>query len=278
MIRIDAHQHFWKYDPQTLPWISEEMEILQKNYLPPDLKTELDQSGIDGCVAVQAAQSEEETRFLLRLADEYHFIQGVVGWVDLRDYNVKSRLAHFARHPKMKGVRHIVQDEQDDMFLLDPDFMRGVRLLPELDLTYDILIYERHLPVALQFVSFLSDCRMVVDHLAKPVISQKKMSPWQENIRSLGQYPQVYCKLSGMVTEAQPDRWKVDDFTAYLDVVFEAFGTEKLMFGSDWPVCKLAAEYQQVVEVLNRYMEQFTEEEKRRVYGQNAVDFYNLDV
>jgi L-fuconolactonase len=278
MVKIDAHQHFWKYDPASLPWISEQMSVLKEDYLPPDLKAEMDKAGFDGCVAVQASQDEAETNFLLELAEQYDFVKGVVGWVDLQTYGVKSRLAHFARYPKMKGVRHIVQDEPDDQFLLNPDFMRGVKALPEFDLTYDILIFEKHLPVALQFVSYLPACRLVVDHIAKPLISKREFTPWQENMRSLGRYQNVYCKLSGMVTEADWQHWKPEDFTAYLDVAVEAFGTEKLMLGSDWPVCRLAGEYSKVMEIFDRYLEQFSEEEKARIYGQNAIDFYKLDV
>lgn len=278
MVKIDAHQHFWKYDPASLPWISEQMSVLKEDYLPPDLKAEMDKAGFNGCVAVQASQDEAETNFLLELAEQYDFVKGVVGWVDLQAYGVKSRLAHFARYPKMKGVRHIVQDEPDDQFLLNPDFMRGVKALPEFDLTYDILIFEKHLPVALQFVSYLPACRLVVDHIAKPLISKREFTPWQENMRSLGRYQNVYCKLSGMVTEADWQHWKPEDFTAYLDVAVEAFGTEKLMLGSDWPVCRLAGEYSKVMEIFDRYLEQFSEEEKARIYGQNAIDFYKLDV
>jgi len=227
---------------------------------------------------VQADQSEAETDFILQLADKYDFIKGVVGWVDLRDYNVRSRLAHFAKYDKLVGVRHIVQDEPDDQFLLDPEFMRGVKALPEFDLAYDILIYEKHLPVTLQFVSFLPECRLVVDHLAKPNIARAQRSPWRENMLSLGKYPNVYCKLSGLVTEADWQNWKAEDFTYYLDVVVEAFGTDRLMIGSDWPVCLLAAEYPQVMEVIDRYIAQFTEQEKARIYGQNAIDFYHLKI
>lgn len=278
MIKIDTHQHFWKYDPEQLPWINEDMAVLKNDYLPPDLKAQMDKAKVDGCVAVQAVQSEEETNFLLDLAEEYDYIKGVVGWVDLQDFSVKSRLAHFSKYPKMKGVRHIVQDEPDDEFMLDPDFMKGVKALPEFDLSYDLLIFEHHLPVALQFVSFLPGCRLVVDHLAKPLIAKGELTPWQQNMRSLGRYQNVHCKLSGMVTEADWENWKPEDFTAYLDVAFEAFGPEKLMLGSDWPVCKLAAEYTEVMEVFDRFMEQLSEEEKTMIYGQNAIDFYKLDV
>jgi L-fuconolactonase len=278
MNKIDAHQHFWNYDKDALPWINDDMVVLRQDFMPPELKTEMDTTSFDGCVAVQAVQTEEETNFLLDLANQYDYIKGVVGWVDLQDISVKSRLSHFSKYPKMKGVRHIVQDEPDDEFLLNPDFMQGVKSLPEFDLTYDILIFEHHLPVALQFVSYLPGCRLVVDHLAKPLIAEGELTPWQQNMRSMGRYQNVYCKLSGMVTEADLENWKPDDFTAYLDVAFEAFGPEKLMLGSDWPVCKLAAEYTQVMEVFDRYLEQFSEEEKAMIYGQNAIDFYQLEV
>jgi len=277
MIKIDAHQHFWQYNLQSLPWISDDMPVLQQDYLPPQLQEVMNQRGFDACVAVQAQQSEAESDFLLQLADQYDFIRGVVGWVDLRAYSVGSRLAHFAQHPKFKGVRHIVQDEPEEQFLLDPAFLRGIKMLSQLNLTYDILIYERQLPAALQFAAYLPEVRLVVDHLAKPKIAARELTPWQENIRSLAQYPNVYCKLSGMVTEADWQQWKADDFTAYLDVVLEAFGPERLMIGSDWPVCLLAASYEQVMEIVDRFLEQLSDAERQRVYGQNAIDFYNLN-
>lgn len=278
MFTIDAHQHFWQYDPEQLSWIGDHMQILKQDYLPPDLKSEMDKSGFNGCVAVQASQSEAETDFLLNLANQYDYIKGVVGWVDLCDYNVKGRLRHYAQFPKLCGIRHIVHDEADDYFMLRPDFMRGVKMLPEFGLTYDLLIFEKHLPVALQFVSYLPECRLVVDHIAKPKIAAGALSPWQENIRSLASYPNVYCKLSGMLTEADWKNWKVSDFKPYLDVIFDAFGTDRLMIGSDWPVCRLAGEYEEVMAVVVDYMEHFSEGEKKKVLGQNAVDFYKLSM
>lgn len=276
MLKIDAHQHFWKYDPAKLGWINNDMQVLKKDYLPPDLKAEMDKTGYDGCVAVQASQSEEETDFLLALAKQYEYIKGVVGWVDLCDYNVKSRLAHYAKQPKLCGIRHIVHDEADDYFLLRPDFMRGVKMLEEFDLTYDILIFEKHLPVTLQFVSYLPESRLVVDHIAKPRIAAAELSPWKENMRSLAKYPNVYCKLSGMVTEADWHKWKPDDFNPYLDVVFEAFGTDRLMIGSDWPVCRLAGEYDEVMAVVESYISQLSQDEQAAILGGNAINFYQL--
>lgn len=276
MLKIDAHQHFWKYDPVKLSWINDAMQILQQDYLPPDLKKEMDKAGFDGCVAVQASQSEEETDFLLQLAEQYDFIKGVVGWVDLCDFNVKSRLRHYAQSPKLCGIRHIVHDEADDYFLLRPDFMRGVNMLAEFDLTYDILIFEKHLPVTLQFVSYLPDCRLVVDHIAKPRIAAAELDPWRDNMRSLAKYTNVYCKLSGMVTEADWQHWKAEDFNKYLDTALEAFGADRLMIGSDWPVCRLAAEYEEVMGIVKNYIDQLSEDEKAKILGQNAINFYQL--
>ncbi|MDF9795600.1 L-fuconolactonase [Catalinimonas alkaloidigena] len=277
-MKIDAHQHFWKYDPLKLGWINDAMQVLKRDYLPPDLKREMDKTGFDGCVAVQASQSEEETDFLLAQAEQYNYIKGVVGWVDLCDYNVKNRLTHYAQFPKLCGMRHIVHDEEDDYFLLRPDFMRGVKMLKEFDLTYDILIFEKHLAVTLQYVSYFPESRLVVDHIAKPRIATAELSPWKENIRSLAEYPNVYCKLSGMVTEADWKNWKPDDFKIYLDVVFEAFGTNKLMIGSDWPVCRLAAEYEEVMAVVENYISQLSQDEQARILGGNAIDFYQLSI
>ena len=276
MVRIDSHQHFWHYTPSTHGWITDEMKVLKRDYLPPDLKQELDANEVAGCVAVQAAQTEQETQFLLDQADAYPFVRGVVGWVDLQDAAVEERLAHWARHPKFVGVRHIVQSEADEHFLMRPAFLRGVRLLSKFDLTYDLLIQEDQLLVARSFVDELPTAKLVVDHLAKPKIAAHGLSPWQENIRALAERPNVYCKLSGMVTEADWHHWQPDDFAPYLDVVVEAFGTDRVMVGSDWPVCSLAASYAQVKEITDRYFASFTAAEQARVFGQNAIDFYQL--
>jgi len=278
MIKIDAHQHFWKYDPKRFAWINDSMSVLKQDFLPPDLKEEMDKSGFDGCVAVQASQSEEETDFLLKLAAEYDYIKGVVGWVDLCDINVKSRLQHYAQEKKLCGIRHVVQDEPDDYFLLRPDFMKGVKMLPEFNLTYDILIFENHLPVALQFVGYMPECRFVLDHIAKPRIATGVLTPWDDNMRSLAEYPNVYCKLSGMLTEADWKNWKADDLHAYLDVAMEAFGSDRLMIGSDWPVCRLAASYQEVMGLVEDYIGRLSADEQARILGQNAIDFYQLKV
>ena len=276
MVRIDSHQHFWHYAPATHGWITDEMKVLQRDYLPADLKKKLDANDVAGCVSVQAAQTEQETQFLLDQADKYAFIRGVVGWVDLQDEAVEEQLSRWARHPKFVGVRHIVQSEPDDHFLVRPAFLRGVRLLSAFDLTYDLLIRENQLPAARSFADQLPDAKLVVDHLAKPKIATHKLSPWKENIRALAERPNVYCKLSGLVTEADWSNWQPSDVYPYLDVVMEAFGAERVMVGSDWPVCRLAASYVQVKELTDRYFASFTAAEQARVYGQNAIDFYQL--
>ena len=275
-MRIDSHQHFWHYSPDTHGWITDDMAVLKRNFLPPDLKEQFARHGIDGCVAVQASQSAQETEFLLDLATRYDFIRGVVGWVDLQSERLEERLTHYAQYDKLVGMRHAVQSEPDEHFLLRPEFLRGVNLLQEHDLTYDILIYERQLLATLQFVAQLPQARLVLDHIAKPKIAQQELSPWRENIRSLAEYPNVYCKLSGMVTEADWQQWQPDDINPYLDVVVEAFGPDRLMFGSDWPVCLLAASYLKVVELMDRYFASFSSDERAKIYGQNAIDFYQL--
>ena len=275
-MKIDSHQHFWQYSPSGHHWITDDMKVLKRNFMPPDLKEQLDQHNWDGCVAVQASSSEQETSFLLDLAGQYDFIRGVVGWVDLQDERLEERLAYYATYDKLVGIRHVVQDEPDAHFLLRPDFLRGVALLPQYNLTYDLLIYEHQLPVAHQFVSQLPQVRLVVDHIAKPSIARGELSPWRENIRALATHPNVYCKLSGMVTEADWQRWHPDDIIPYLDVVTEAFGPDRLMFGSDWPVCLLAASYSAVGEIIHQYFADFSPSEKAGINGKNAVDFYQL--
>jgi L-fuconolactonase len=275
-VKIDAHQHFWQYHPVEHAWISENMGILRQDYLPADLKPLLDEAGMDGCVAVQASQSEAETRFLLQLAADHPFIRGVVGWVDLQAPNVEERLQHFSQHPRLRGIRHIVQDEPDDEFLLRPEFLRGVAQLRRFGLCYDILIHPRHLAVARTFVEKFPDQPFVLDHLAKPFIRDQRISPWAEDLRALATFPHVTCKLSGMVTEAAWNQWKPADFRPYLDVAFEAFGPDRLMIGSDWPVCRLSAAYAETMGLVNDYLRAFSQEEQAKVWGLNAVKFYGL--
>lgn len=277
MKKVDAHQHFWQYDPEKHGWISERMEVLKKDFMPPDLKKEMEAVDIDSCIAIQADQTEKETQFLLSLAEEYGFIDGIVGWLDIQAHDFNKKLERFVQHEKFKGLRHIVQDEPDDRFLLQPDFLNGMSILGHYHLPYDILIYARHLPVAVEFASKFPDQKFVVDHIAKPKIEEQKIEDWENGIRELAQHPQMYCKVSGMVTEADWKHWKTEDFKRYLDVIFDAFGMDKLMFGSDWPVCTLAAGYDEVVQLLEEYIAPLPAKEQQLILGGNAKRFYNLN-
>lgn len=275
-MRIDSHQHFWRYDPVDYDWIGDGMDVLKRDFLPGDLQPQLDSVAIEGSVAVQARQTLEETRWLLDLADQSSIVKGVVGWVDLCSPDVGSQLEEFADHHAFCGVRHIVQGEPDDAFMLRDDFMRGISLLAEKELAYDILIFPRHLPVAIQLVEKFPDLRFVVDHIAKPPISEGKMEHWAKGIRDLAAFPNVMCKMSGMVTEAEWTTWKPGHFVPYLDVVFESFGTERIMFGSDWPVCLLAGSYVQVYQLVADYTDALSQIEQAALFGENATRFYNL--
>lgn len=275
MPAIDAHQHFWKYSPVKDAWITDDMKIIQRDFLPDDLAPVLKANGIDGCIAVQADQSEEETSFLLSLADKHDFIKGVVGWVDLRADNLAERLAYFSKYKKLKGFRHIIQGEPTG-FMSDHKFIEGVKKLADFNFTYDLLLYHHQLPEALQFVQQLPEVKIVVDHLAKPSIRTADIAAWKRDIASLGAFENIHCKLSGMVTEADWKNWKADDFTPYLDVIFTAFGAERILYGSDWPVCLVAATYQQQLSIAQTYLSRFSEHEKTLVMGENARKFYNL--
>ena len=275
-MRIDAHQHFWKYNSQRDSWITDDMRVLRADFLPHHLAPLLQQEGFDGCVAVQADQSEEETAFLLQLAEENPFIKGVVGWVDLQSSKVEERLGHFAQAKKLKGLRHIVQAEADEQFMLRPAFMHGISLLQTFNFTYDILIYPAQLPSAEKLVAAFPHQKFIVDHLAKPIIKSGEVETWEKDLRRLAQHQNVYCKISGMVTEADWQHWNQAHFTPYLDVVTEAFGTHRLVYGSDWPVCLLAATYQQQLGVVQKYFQTFSESEQAQIFGRNAQQFFQL--
>ena len=275
-MRIDAHQHFWKYNSQRDSWITDDMRVLRADFLPHHLAPLLQQEGFDGCVAVQADQSEEETAFLLQLAEENPFIKGVVGWVDLQSSKVEERLGHFAQAKKLKGLRHIVQAEADEQFMLRPAFMHGISLLQTFNFTYDILIYPAQLPSAEKLVAAFPHQKFIVDHLAKPIIKSGEVEKWEKDLRRLAQHQNVYCKISGMVTEADWQHWNQAHFTPYLDVVTEAFGTHRLVYGSDWPVCLLAATYQQQLGIVQKYFQTFSESEQAQIFGGNAQQFYQL--
>lgn len=274
---IDSHQHFWIYHEQQYPWIPKNSP-LQRDWLPTDWQAAASQAGINGSIAVQARQTVEESRWLLEFADQHPAIKGVVGWVDLRSEKAGAQLAECSRHPKLAGVRHVVQDEPDDQFMLRPEFLRGLGMLREFKLTYDILIFPKQLPAAIELVRRFPEQPFVLDHIAKPFIKAGTLSPWREQIRELAQAPNLYCKVSGMVTEAKLGAWKTEDFRPYLDVVFAAFGEDRLMFGSDWPVCLLSASYEKMFSIVDEYLKQCSQTVRAKVLGENAAKFYQLKV
>ncbi|WP_423736198.1 amidohydrolase family protein [Chitinophaga caseinilytica] len=273
---IDAHQHFWQFDPVRDAWITEEMNVIRRDFLPADLAPLLKAAGIDACVAVQADQSEAETQFLVDCAKGSDIVKAVVGWVDLRSPDVAERLAFWAGEPLVKGFRHIVQGEPDDKFLLREDFNNGIAALKKHGFTYDVLVFPHQLPAVEQFVERHPEQPMVIDHLAKPYIKKKEIGDWTKHIRRIARSPHVHCKLSGMVTEADMQNWKEADFRPYLDTVLEAFGPERLMYGSDWPVCLLAADYARQKSIVGNFISALSASEQQRIMGNNAAAFYNI--
>jgi L-fuconolactonase len=277
-MKIDAHQHFWLYNRHDYPWIDDRMQVLKRDYLPADLQAELIKAGFAGSVVVQARQTKEETRWLLQLAGQHEFIKGVVGWVDLRSEDeLKRQLDEFCRTSRFVGVRHVVHDEPEDQFMLRDDFLKGISLLGDYNLTYDLLLFPKHLPVAQLVVAMFPEQKFVLDHVAKPMIKDQVIHPWKEDLISLAAYKNVWCKLSGMVTEADWKNQMPENFLPYLDVVFRAFGTGRLMIGSDWPVCRLAAEYPDTTGIVKNYISGMPFEEQQSILGLNCIDFYGLD-
>ena len=274
-MQVDTHVHFWKYKKVKDSWITDDMKVLQQDYLPQTISSTLTRNGIDGCVAVQVDQTELETLFLIELAKTHDIIKGVVGWVDLQNENIEERLHYFSQFPIIKGWRHIVQSESND-FLLRKTFQHGIQALQPYDCTYDILIYHHQLKPALEFISKFPDQKFVIDHCAKPDIANKKIDEWRSMIQQIAKHRHVFCKLSGLLTEAKWKQWSPGEFYPYLDVVFSAFGTDRLMFGSDWPVILLSGMYVQWKSLLEKYMENFSQEDREKVFGANAVKFYNL--
>ena len=277
-MHIDAHQHFWIYNPAEYEWIDDSMAAIRRDFLPEDLEPQLERNEFQGSIAIQARQTLEETRWLLELADRSSKILGVVGWVDLRSPDMRSQLREFTRNSKLVGIRHIVQSEPDDRFLLRQDFLRGIDLLEEFDLAYDILIYTKHLAVAAEFVERFPKHRFVLDHLAKPSIKIQEIELWAAGIRRLAAFPNVFCKLSGLVTEADWQGWKPEDITPYLDIAFATFGASRLMIGSDWPVCLVAGSYSRTLDVVKKYLQGHPAETRDAVLGGNAHRFWRLNV
>lgn len=273
---IDSHQHFWKYEKTRGGWITDEMALLRRDFLAEEYEGECARNGVDGSVAVQVDQSESETLFLLDLAESNSRIAGVVGWADLCSPRIAERLQFFSQFKKLRGFRHIAQAEPDDRFLVRSDFLRGIARLREFGFTYDILIYPKQLPAAIELVSRFPEQRFVVDHLAKPLIKAGSREPWAGHMRAIAQDRNVFCKVSGMVTEADWLAWKLEDMLPYLDVVFQAFGPERVMFGSDWPVCLLAASYARVKQLIENYMQHLPSADQENIFGGSATRFYGL--
>ena len=275
-MRIDSHQHFWKYLPNDYAWINDQMETLKRNYLPRDLEPLLQRANFDGSIAVQARQSLEETRWLLQLAENHTFIKGVVGWVDLCDDKLDNQLQELAGMSKLSGIRHVLQDEPDDEFMLRTEFCRGISRLQEFDMTYDLLILPKHLPIAQRLVKVFPRQPFVLDHIAKPSIAKGLTEPWREDILRLADFPNVHCKLSGMVTEAKWRQWRPEDFHTYLDTILEAFGPDRLMIGSDWPVCTLSASYEATLQIVVDYIGRLSVTEQGAILGENCARFYGI--
>lgn len=275
-MRIDSHQHFWHYSAAEYPWITAGMEKLARDYLPADLAPLAAAAGVVGTVAVQARQSIAETRWLLTLAAEHPLIKGVVGWVDLQSAASASQLAEFAGQEKFVGVRHVVQDESDPEFLLRESFVRGLKQLSTHSLTYDLLVYPQQLGCATQLVQLLPEQLFVIDHLAKPEIANGQFAAWAVDMAAIARHKNVFCKVSGMVTQAAWRGWKKEIFTPYLESVLAAFGPERLLFGSDWPVCLLAGDYADVVAIVVDFCAQLSPSQQQAIGGGTAVRFYNL--
>ena len=274
--RIDAHQHFWKYSEEEYGWIGENEGVLKRDFLPDNLSVELSSIGYQGSISVQARQTLEETRWLLDLADNSDHIKGVVGWVDLRSDSLVEQLNEFSKNKKFKGIRHVVQAEPDDNFIINPDFLNGISKLENFGLVYEILIYPKHLKYACQMVERFPNQTFVLDHIAKPDIKNHKISEWAEGITKLAAFQNVSVKVSGMVSEADHEWWKPGDFYPYLDVIWKEFGADRIMVGSDWPVCLPAASYSQVICLAEGYFESFSKEVRGKVFGENAYRIYQL--
>jgi L-fuconolactonase len=276
MERIDSHQHFWNYNQSLHSWMTDDMQILKRNYTATDLEPLLTQCQLQGCIAVQASQTEAENEFLLDIAEKHSFIKGIVGWVDLQSETLSERLTYYSTKKKIKGFRHVIHDEPDINFMLRPAFLNGIKALQSFGFTYDILIYYYHLPNALKFIANFPDQFFVIDHMAKPRIGKKEVTIWKNLLSPLAAFPNVYCKISGMVTEAIWHQWNRSDFAPYLNTVINLFGTKRILYGSDWPVCTLSASYSDTYNIVKDYFADFSTEDQDDFFGMNAKRFYGL--
>jgi len=273
---IDSHQHFWNFEPVKHAWIDDSMSVIRRDFTPEDLKKVYDQNGIDGCVAVQADQTIAETDFLLKLSEEHDFIKGIVGWADLRAENIEDVLQEYSQFEGLKGFRHVVLGEADHNFLLRPDFLRGISALEKNNFTYDILIFPHQLGATLEFVKKFPNQKFVIDHIAKPYIKDGFYDGWAALMTAIAQHENVYCKLSGMITEADFNTWTPKQLMPYMELVLNAFGPERIMYGSDWPVCLVAGNYTKVKEVTTNFIAKLSASEQAGIMGANAITFYNI--
>ncbi len=276
IMQIDSHQHFWQYSSADYSWITDELAPLQNDFMPADLASQMESVKISGTIAVQARQQQTETDFLLQLANSYDWIKGVVGWIDLRSKDVMNSLEKYADQAKCRGFRHILQDEPNDNFMLGSDFVHGIGQLQQFDFTYDLLIFPRQLKASTDLARQFPEQPFVVDHIAKPLIADRTLEPWATDIRKLAECQNVCCKVSGMVTEAKWNQWQPEDFTPYLDLVFDCFGPGRILFGSDWPVCTLSGSYRAIYDLVSNYIRRFSTAEQEAIMGRNAAEFYRL--
>ncbi len=274
---VDSHQHFWQVGRFDYPWMTPEVEVLCRDYLPPALAPVLKRQGVEKTILVQASNSLEETRWLLELADENSFIAGVVGWVDLAADGLEAQLDEFTAHPRFKGIRHLVESEPQDDWLAQPKVLANLQRLARRGLAYDLLVHTRHLKYASTVADSCPELRLVVDHLAKPPIARGEFDDWSHGLREIASRSNVWCKLSGLVTEANWTGWRVEDLKRYADFALDVFGPQRMLFGSDWPVCLLAASYDQVLEATQCLLSELSEEDRRRIFADNAIDFYRID-
>lgn len=273
---IDAHQHFWNFDPVRDSWINEEMKTLKRDFLPEELNDIYSANKIDGCIAVQADQSTDETNFLLSLAEKYPFIKGIVGWIDPSSKFFRDELNVYKSASKLKGFRNIIQGEDDSRFFTNKFFLEGMSILQDTRFTYDVLIYHYQLAAAIRFTERFPDQKFMLDHCAKPDIKNGNIKNWKREIKIIAENPNIYCKLSGLITEADWKTWHYQQISPYLEIAGEYFGTDRLCFGSDWPVCLLAGKYEQMLDIINTFTLQISTKEKEKVMGWNAVKFYQL--
>ena len=276
MLKIDAHQHFWTFDPVRDAWITSDLDVIAKDFMPKDLKPILDGFGFEGCIVVQSSESVDENLFQLANAAQNNFIKGIVGWIDFDAVDIAEQLQEYQKQPLIKGFRHILQGNKNRAIILEPTFKAGLNLLNQYGFTYDVLIFKDQLNYLHQFLKENDSIPMVLDHLAKPDIKSGAIKDWAEDIKKIGSYQNLYCKISGMVTEADWQNSKYEDFEPYLDIAFNTFGANRLLFGSDWPVCNLAGGFDKVYQFIEKYTKQLSKGEQEKFWGLNACEFYQI--